>query len=114
VTGADARTVSSLATSAAPSAVTVLPAKASRRVTRRDGLLPLVWTLELLVGVAFGLAAHSGGPVAAGAAARVPLAPVSEVAALSSSAPVTTLIPVTPVRTHAPRNPFGALVQAAR
>jgi hypothetical protein len=34
---------------------TVLPVRVSRRVTRRDGLLPLVLLLELLTGVVFGL-----------------------------------------------------------
>jgi hypothetical protein len=46
--------MSSYAESAAWSS-TVLPARVSRRVTRRDGVLPLVLLLELLVGVVFGV-----------------------------------------------------------
>jgi len=38
--------------------LTVLPERVSRRVTRRDGVLPLVLLLELLTGVLFGMAAH--------------------------------------------------------
>jgi hypothetical protein len=52
--------VSSYEYVSAPRAVTVLPSRVGRRLTRRDGLLPLVLALELVAGVAFGLAASSG------------------------------------------------------
>ena len=45
--------------SAAPRTVDVLPARVSRRLTRRDGLLPLVLVAELVAGIAFGLASHA-------------------------------------------------------
>ena len=40
---------------AASWSLTVLPDRVSRRVTRRDGVLPLVLLLELLTGVVFGI-----------------------------------------------------------
>ena len=48
--------MSSIEHTVAPRAVDVLPARVARRLTRRDGLLPLVFTLELLVGILFGIA----------------------------------------------------------
>jgi hypothetical protein len=127
--------VSSIAYEVAPRAVDVLPARATRRVTRRDGLLPLVFALELLAGVAFGVAAGSGQSTATGVPARLTLAPVAQVTVLASpptappfgpavgpllpgtvrppAAPdlVTVAPPAAPK--HAPRNPFGVLVRTA-
>src|SRR3954454_5572038 len=60
----------------APAALDVLPSHAARRLTRRDGLLPLVLAVELLAGVAFGLAGSSGSSAAAGAPAQLRSAPV--------------------------------------
>ena len=122
--------MSSLGYTVAPRSVDVLPWKVARRVTRRDGLLPLVFALELMLGVVFGLAAHSGQSGAASVPARLTLVPAAQVTVLPSSAPPlgpavgplrpgTVRPPVveTPVtvespayRRHAPRNPFGALV----
>lgn len=70
---------------AAPRAVTVLPTSANRRLTRRDGLLPLVLAFELLTGVAFGLAGHAGSSDAQSVPARIELgaAPLVPVAASS-------------------------------
>jgi hypothetical protein len=56
---ADMSTVSTVEHAPAPRAVDVLPSRVSRRLTRRDGLLPLVLTLELLVGVLFGIVGAS-------------------------------------------------------
>ena len=122
----------------APRSVDVLPAHASRRVTRRDGVLPLVLALELLAGVAFGLAAHSADSTATSVPAKLQLAPVAQVTVLASD-PIVSVVPRTtpaygppvgpllpgtvrpaaPVavppayKKHAPRNPFGALVHAS-
>jgi hypothetical protein len=114
----------------APRAIDVLPARATRRVTRRDGLLPLVFVVELLAGIAFGMAAHSGDSGASAVPAKLSLTPVAQVTPLAVSAPaygpaigplrpgtvrpptaaVATVQP--PQHRHAPRNPFGALVHA--
>ena len=104
--------MSSLEYAVSPRAVDVLPSKVARRLTRRDGLLPLVFALELLTGLAFGLAAHSGDTGAAGVPARLTLSPVAQVGV---QLPVAAAVPVpTPtVRKHAPVNPFGALVHTA-
>ena len=99
--------MSSLGYVVAPRSVDVLPSKVARRVTRRDGLLPLVFAVELLAGVAFGLAAHSGHSSATSVPARLSLAPVAQVTVVPPAAPVAG---PAPVRRHAPRNPFGALV----
>jgi len=123
--------VSTFEHAVAPRAVDVLPAKATRRVTRRDGLLPLVFVLELLTGVVFGLAANSGAPAASSAPTKLSLAPAAQVTVLPSSAPaygpavgpllpgqvrppvaVSVTAPSQPRPPHAPRNPFGALVHA--
>ena len=103
--------MSSVEYTVAPRAVDVLPSRAMRRLTRRDGLLPLVFTLELMTGIAFGLAAHSG---AGGAVvpAKLSFAPSVQVQVPVPATTATAL--ATPfVRRHAPRNPFGALVVAA-
>jgi hypothetical protein len=129
------RSVSSFEYAVAPRTVDVLPTRVARRVTSRDGLLPLVLSLELAVGMAFGLAAHSGGSGATSVPAKLTLAPVAQVTVLPSSAPsapaygpvigplrpgtvrptVGATVTVQPptVRKHAPRNPFGALVPSA-
>lgn len=107
----------------------MLPARATRRVTRRDGLLPLVFAVELLAGIAFGVAAHSGASSIGTAPTRLTLAPVAQVVAMSESAPrygptigplrpgtvrppVVDAAVVTVTARHAARNPFGALVVA--
>ena len=105
--------MSSFTYSAAPRSVDVLPRKARRRVTLRDGLLPLVFSLELLVGIVFGMAAHSSESAASGAPAGPSLAPVAQVSPIFAAAPVATVVPAAPPRTHAPVNPFGALVHVA-
>lgn len=126
--------MSSLEYAVAPRSVDVLPKRVARRLTRRDGLLPLVLSLELVVGMAFGLAAHAGDSGATSVPAKLRLAPVAKVTVLPSSAPTTPtygpavgpLLPGTvrppvaaaevtvtpPVRRHAPRNPFAALVHS--
>lgn len=71
--------VSSFEYVAAPRAVNVLPSRVGRRITRRDGLLPLVLALELLVGVAFGLASHAGNS-ATGVPAKLSLGAVTPMA----------------------------------
>ena len=63
--------MSSYEYTSAPRAVNVLPTRASRRLTRRDGLLPFVFALELLAGVAFGLASHSGSSDATSVPAKL-------------------------------------------
>jgi hypothetical protein len=76
---------------AAPRAVDVLPGRVSRRVTRRDGLLPLLLAVELAVGVAFGVAGASGStypPPAASTATRVVLGSAPLVTVLPSTRPV--------------------------
>ena len=113
-----------------PRSVDVLPGKVTRRVTRRDGLLPLVFVLELLAGVAFGLAAHSGqSGVTTSVPARLTFAPVAQVTVLPAAAAVGPAVgplrpgtvrpqvvePAAPVlHRHAPRNPFGPQVPSAR
>ena len=109
--GADTRNVSTLAADAAVRAVDVLPRRASRRMTRRDGLLPVVFVVELLAGVAFGLAAHSGHSSLGDAAQQAPFVPTTRMTVVAQA---TTPISVQPqVRRHAPRNPFGSLVRTA-
>jgi hypothetical protein len=160
--------MSSLAGSGAPRTLDVLPSHASRRLTRRDGLLPMVLALELLAGVAFGLAGHAGseatsvsakltlgspattrlapshlvsrvtaglpaalpvqGPVAAertGPAigpllpgtvrSPLPVEAVATAAAIELTPPVDTPPAALPTSypTHAPRDPFAALVHAS-
>lgn len=76
---------------AAPRTVDVLPGRVSRRVTRRDGLLPMLLALELAVGVAFGVAGASGStssPPAASTPARVVLGAAPLVTVLPSTRPV--------------------------
>jgi hypothetical protein len=113
----------------APRSVDVLPSRSRRRLTRRDGVLPLVLSLELVAGMAFGLAWADGQSTTVAVPAKLQLAPVALVTVLPSSAPlvgpaVGPLVPgsvraplvqeaapqVVTVRRHAPRNPFGALV----
>ncbi|MCU1590433.1 MAG: hypothetical protein JWP11_1689 [Frankiales bacterium] len=123
---------------AAPRAVNVLPSRVSRRITRRDGLLPVVLVLELLVGVAFGIAGHAGASGASSVPAKLTLAPVALVTVVPSAVPVATVVPaagvgpavgpllpgtvravvtaapaavVPAVRRHAARNPFGPLAR---
>jgi hypothetical protein len=72
----------------APRAVTVLPSRVGRRLTRRDGVLPLVLALELVAGVAFGLAAASGGSSATGVPERMTLGSGPIVTVLPSMRPV--------------------------
>jgi hypothetical protein len=129
--------VSTLEYVAASRTVDVLPTHAMRRLTRRDGLLPLVLALELAVGVGFGVASHAGssdatsvparltlaaapvgpaiGPLLPGTVrARLPLAAsVEDAAAPVDITPVAVeqvVVAPTPYPTHAPRNPFAALV----
>ena len=98
--------MSSLGSPVAPRSVDVLPSRVARRVTRRDGLLPFVLTLELLTGFVFGLAANSGDDAVASIPARVTLAPVAMVT-VAPPAPS----PAAPTyRRQTPVNPFGALV----
>jgi hypothetical protein len=149
--------VSSIEYAAAPRSVNVLPTRASRKLTRRDGLLPLVLAVELFVGVAFGLASTAGSSQATSVPARITLEPIALVTVLASSAPVAPMptvgpaigpllpgttraslppvevqpvdaqpVEVQPVEvqpaeavpapaaypTHAPRDPFAALVTA--
>jgi hypothetical protein len=79
--------------SAAPRTVDVLPSRVSRRVTRRDGLLPLLLALELAVGVAFGIAGSSGA-AAAGTPANVVLGAAPLVTVLPSTKPVAMVQPL--------------------
>ena len=113
----------------APRSVDVLPSRARRRVTRRDGVLPLVLVLELVTGMAFGLAWAGGQSTTTAVPARLQLAPVALVTVLPSSGPVVgpavgplvpgsvraplvadTEPPAVTVQRHAARNPFAALV----
>lgn len=123
--------MSSPESSAAQRAVDVLPSHVGHRVTRRDGLLPLVLALELAAGVVFGIAAQSGHSSVTGVPAKLTLAPVSVETVLTSSRPAVgpaigplrpgTVRGVLPAATapvasaptfqrHAARNPFAALV----
>ncbi|MDX6198404.1 MAG: hypothetical protein QOJ79_1555 [Actinomycetota bacterium] len=79
--------MSSLEYPVAPRSVDVLPARVTRRLTRRDGLLPLVFAVELLAGIAFGVAAHSGEAAPTSTPAPLSLAPVALVTVLPSTAP---------------------------
>lgn len=153
---------------AAPRTVNVLPSHVARRLTRRDGLLPLVLAAELVAGIAFGLASHAAdratsvparltlgnavtamprtdlaasvqagapsavlpvqgpvaprpmgppvGPVVPGTR-RAPM-PADTTPVAAAVAPVAAVAdPVTvpsPYPTHAPRDPFAALVTAPR
>jgi hypothetical protein len=72
--------VSSYEYVSAPRAVTVLPKRVGRRITRRDALLPLVLALELVTGIAFGLASHAGDDGATSVPAKVSLGPVNPMA----------------------------------
>lgn len=89
-------------------AVTVLPRRATRRVTRRDGVLPMVLVLELLTGIAFGVAGTAGGTDAVSASAGITLGPAPVVTVMPSTRPVAQVLPAAPVvPTHAARDPFG-------
>jgi hypothetical protein len=79
--------------SAAPRTVDVLPSRVSRRVTRRDGLLPLLLALELAAGVAFGIAGASGA-AAASTPAKVVLGAAPLVTVLPSTHPVALVQPI--------------------
>ena len=79
---AEDRHVSSYSYAAIPRTRNVLPAHAARRLTRRDGLLPLVLALELAAGVVFGLAGQSGSSDAGSLPATITL----------GSAPLVTVI----------------------
>lgn len=100
--------MSSFEYTSAPRTVSVLPASATRRLTRRDGLLPLVLALELLAGIAFGLAAHSGSSDATSVPAKLTLGPstVRPVASVRAIAPavVPSVGPVSPAA-EAPAGP---------
>jgi hypothetical protein len=80
--------VSSYEYVAAPRSVNVLPTSVARRLTRRDGLLPLILALELVVGVAFGLASHSGDGEATSVPAKLTLGAAPVVTVLPSTQPV--------------------------
>ncbi len=123
--------MTSLEYASAARAVSVLPNHASRRLTRRDGLLPLVFALELLAGVAFGLASHSVSPDATSSSARLtlesavtlqpPLTPLANVTRLTAPVTPPRIGPVAPAVEasvgapaassphHPPRDPFLAL-----
>ncbi|MDT7548018.1 MAG: hypothetical protein QOE84_412 [Actinomycetota bacterium] len=79
--------------SVAPRTVDVLPSRVSRRVTRRDGLLPLLLALELAAGVAFGIAGASGA-AAASTPAKVVLGAPPLVTVLPSTHPVAMVQPI--------------------
>jgi hypothetical protein len=89
--------VSSSTHGGAPRAVDVLPSRASRRLTRRDGVLPLVLAMELLAGVAFGVAGSSGSSAAASAPAELRFAPVASVTFIGPMAPPPVGPPVGPL-----------------
>jgi hypothetical protein len=79
--------------SVAPRTVDVLPSRVSRRVTRRDGLLPLLLALELAAGVAFGIAGASGA-AASSTPAKVVLGAAPLVTVLPSTNPVALVQPL--------------------
>jgi hypothetical protein len=97
---------SGYAYSVAPRTVDVLPFRVSRRVTRRDGLLPLLLALELAAGVAFGIAGASGAS-ATSTPAEVVLGAAPVVTVLPSTRPVAM---VQPIATSTVGPPVGPLV----
>ena len=90
--------MSSIDYAAAPRAVDVLPRSAARRLTRRDGLLPLVLALELVTGIAFGLAGAAGSSNATSVPARMTLSAAPIVTVLPSTRPVAQVVTVQPSR----------------
>ena len=81
---------------AAPRALNVLPSHAPRRLTRRDGLVPAILALELVAGIAFGLAGSSGSADTASVPARLTIAPVALVLTAPVGPPVPPLVTVRP------------------
>jgi hypothetical protein len=93
---AEDQAVSASGYAAAPRAVTVLPSRAPRRLTRRDGLVPAILAVELMAGVAFGVAASSGTSDTTVVPARLRLAPVALVLTAPVGPPVPPLVTVVP------------------
>lgn len=117
---------SSFGGTGAPRTVDVLPSHVGRRLTRRDTLLPLILAAELVAGIAFGLASHSGsgdatsvpakltlGPVVLSAAQRGTIGPPSGVLPVQGPVAPTQLGPaVGPLRPGTVRAPMPATVVA--
>ncbi|MCW2572136.1 MAG: hypothetical protein JWO88_2194, partial [Frankiales bacterium] len=95
---------------AAPRAVTVLPSRAPRRLTRRDGLVPAILAVELMAGVAFGVAASSGTSETTTVPARLTLAPVALVLTAPVGPPVPPLVTVVPSAAAVPPRRVGPAV----
>jgi hypothetical protein len=74
----------------------VLPARVPRRLTRRDGLLPVILALELVAGVAVGLASSSGSSDTTSVPAKLTLTPVGLVMTAPLGPPVPPLVTVKP------------------
>ena len=86
----------------------VLPAGVRRRLSRRDGMLPLVLMGELMAGMALGAVWPSL------TAATAPVAPQTTTTTAVTTQPIVPRVPITPpspsavpVVMHPPRNPFG-------
>lgn len=97
--------MSSFEYAVAPRTVDVLPAQAGRRLTRRDAVLPLVLVLELLVGVAFGLAGSSGSSEVTSVPAKITVGTSPLVTVSPTLSPAAVVL-----GPHPPRDPFRSLV----
>jgi hypothetical protein len=106
--------VSSYEYVSAPRAVNVLPRRVTRRLSRRDGLLPLVLALELAAGVAFGLAAHTGSSAVTSVPAKLTLGSEDLVTVLPSVRPMAHVVAGTTGNQAAVASPTaGPFVPAA-